>query len=208
MALKHLLLGQLALTPCNGYSLHKNLLEPTRPRLSQIYRALNRMVAEGLVEVKKAKLKKAASQNIYTVTQAGYVELEVWIKIRWGLPPLKESFLLKLWFGKLFDKEDVIASIEAYRDKRKEERIYYEGRGRCFIEAGLEKYGDNSDKFYQDLVFDYMQHRFKYDLDWMEEAICKISNLNPDILKVAGNKRGRKGNKRRQPRKDGNNHLE
>ena len=166
------------------------------------------MVAEDLVAVKKTKLKKAVPQNTYTVTQAGYIELERWIKTRWGLSPFKESFLLKLWFGRLFDKEDVIASLEAYRDKRKEERIYYEGRGRCFVEAGLETYGSPPDKFYQDLVFDYMQHRFKHDLDWMEEAIRKISNLDPDSLKAAGNKQARKDNKRRQPRKGEHNHAE
>ena len=50
MALKHVLLANLAYRPMTGYALHKIFFEPVRPELSQIYRALSELVSQGLVE--------------------------------------------------------------------------------------------------------------------------------------------------------------
>jgi DNA-binding PadR family transcriptional regulator len=177
MALSHMLLGLLADRPSNGYYLQKRFFHNQRPPLPQVYRALHEMAKNGFIKVEKVRGKSQRSQYMCAITDAGYAELDCWIKTRSGMRPTVEAFMPRLWFASLFNKEDLISCLKAYGDKKKEELDYGEGKGKTFYERGVELYGTSPQaEFYHGLFFDYWVKRLTADIKWLEEAIDKISN--------------------------------
>ena len=195
MALKHVLLGLLSLKPSSGYSLHKFFFEPGRPMLPQIYRALNDMYAEGFVDFDRVEQKKLPARNVFRVTPAGRAELEKWVEGPSSVPPFREAIMQRVWFGSVAKNEGITANIKAYIEKKKEEIEYYHNKGRELSEKSLKRgYGGPLDKFYRNLAFDYIQRRGKVELEWAEDAIRQIANLNPEDVGMGGTggkKRGR-----------------
>jgi len=176
MALSHMLLGLLADRPSNGYYLQKRFFHNQRPPLPQVYRALHEMAKNGFIKVEKVRGKSQRSQYMCAITDAGYAELDRWIKTRSGMRPTVEAFMPRLWFASLFNKEDLISCLKAYVDKKKEELDYGEGKGKTFYERGVELYGTSPQaEFYHGLFFDYWVKRLTADIKWLEEAIDKIS---------------------------------
>jgi len=176
MALSHMLLGLLADRPSNGYYLQKRFFHNQRPPLPQVYRALHEMAKNGFIKVEKVRGKSQRSQYMCAITDAGYAELDRWIKTRSGMRPTIEGFMPRIWFASLFNKEDIISSLKAYVDKKKEELDYSIGKGKTFYERGVEAYGTSAQgEFYHGLFFDYWLKRLTSDIEWLEEAIDKIS---------------------------------
>ena len=195
MALKHVLFGLLSLKASSGYSLHKIFFEHGRPMLPQIYRALNEMYAEGLVDYSRVEQKKLPARNVFRVTRAGRAELEKWVRGPSAVPPIREAIMLRVWFGSAVKKEALAANIKAYIEKKKEEIEYYDDTGRELAEKSLKKgYGGSLDRFHRNLAFDYIQRRGKAELEWAEDAIRQIANLNTEDVGMGGTggkKRGR-----------------
>lgn len=181
MALSHILLGLLAERPSNGYYLQKRFFHNQRPPLPQVYRTLHEMAKNGFIKVEKVRGKSQRSQYMCTITDAGYAELNRWVRTRSGMRPTIEPFMTRLWFASLFKKEDIIACLMAYLDKKKEELDYSEGKGKVFYERGIEVYGTTPlDNIYHGLFFDYWLQRLTSDIKWLESAIDQISNCVTD----------------------------
>jgi DNA-binding PadR family transcriptional regulator len=68
MSLKYVLLGFLTYGPESGYSLRKRFFQPGMPKLSQVYRTLKEMAAEGLV-TSHGSSRKSAPRETCTVSQ-------------------------------------------------------------------------------------------------------------------------------------------
>jgi len=170
MALKHLLLGFLARKPSSGYSLHKDIFVPMRPTLSQIYRTLNDMSTEGLVESDRVEQKKLPARNVFHITESGYDELCQWIRSKSELAQIREPLLQILWFGSVVDKEDILSKVRAYIEEKKRELQYYEAEATKSGRKGKKTHTSTLDIFYQSLVFDYIRRRSKVELEWAEVA--------------------------------------
>jgi len=170
MALKHLLLGLLARKPSSGYSLHKEIFVPMRPTLSQIYRTLNDMSTEGLVESDRVEQKKLPARNVFHITESGYDELCQWIRSKSELAQIREPLLQILWFGSVVDKEDILSKVRAYIEEKKRELQYYEAESIKSGRKGKKTHTSTLDIFYQNLVFDYIRRRSKVELEWAEVA--------------------------------------
>lgn len=194
MALKHVLMGFLTYRPTNGYRLHKMFAESFRPTLPQIYRALNEMADAGLVRSNRIHQKKLPARNVFHLTEAGYVEFERWLKEEPLGVAVNEPFLQRIWFGNLANREDTIAYIKAYGDKKKDEIEYYDRTISQFDEQSLKMYGTPLDRFYWDLAFDYIRRRAKAELEWAEATIQHISSFKPEDIEMV---KQRKGGRRR-----------
>ena len=187
MALKHLLLGFIHQKASSGYSLHKRIFEPIQPTLSQIYRALNDMAAEGLVDFDRVEQKKLPARNVFYITGAGLEELRRWIRERGELSPIREPFLQLLWFGSVVDKEDVIAKIQTYIDSKKIESQYYEVEATKSTQGVRKTRVSKLTKLYRELVFDYVRLRISTELGWAEAAKQRISGfLEESVSRTSG----------------------
>lgn len=198
MSLKYVLLGFLTYGPESGYSLRKRFFQPGMPKLSQVYRTLKEMAVEGLVASTREQQEKRPARNMYCLTKKGKTEFQRWMAGAWKVAPVKERFVLKLSFASQVKKKAIIAGMDNFIKVKKEELAYYGTEARKHIEkTALGR--DNLDRFYWELVLDFLVRRCKAELEWAEEAMQKI--VNGSLPRVAAsNAQGGKGLKKQRTR--------
>ena len=175
VALKQILLAMLIDRSRSGYSLHQMFFEP-RPRSSQIYRALDEMVEEGLVSYDRVQQKKRPARKIFSITEAGKTELTNWIKERPAGGLVRDRIVQKVWFGNLFNNKDTIEALRAYISEREDELKYYKRRIKTLL-TNKERDDSSLDDFYWNVALDYIKQRTEVDLKWAEKSIRQLSDL-------------------------------
>jgi DNA-binding PadR family transcriptional regulator len=101
----YVILGMLSIAPSgSGYELHKaiedNFGSFWGESYGQIYPALKRLSAEGLIEpcTTDSPSKKRSQQ--YALTDAGRTSLREWLALPFQNDPPRNEFMLKLFFGR------------------------------------------------------------------------------------------------------------
>lgn len=175
MSLKYVLLGFLTTGPESGYSLRKRFFEPGKPKLSQVYRTLKEMAAEGLVTSTREQQEKRPARNLYGLTRKGKAEFQRWMAGTWQIAPVKERLILKLSFASQGRKKAIIAGMDTFIRVKTEELAYYRTEAREHM-ARVGQGRTELDRFYWELVLDFLVRRCRAELDWAEEALAKIVN--------------------------------
>jgi len=178
MSLKYGLLGFLSYGPKTGYDLSKMFFEPLRPSQSQIYRKLNILTEEGLIECERVDQEKLPYKNVFSITDKGKVELTRWLKEPPEFVVPRETLLLKLWYGSRAPKKDMINNIKKYSKKLKGEIENYKSMAKPAIETGLWGSAGPLDKLYWTLVVDRTISQYEALLEWTETAVKLISNFD------------------------------
>ena len=185
MPLKHVLLGFLAFKPSSGYTLHKLFFEPLRPMLPQIYRALNEMYSEGLVEFDRVQQQTLPARNVFRLTETGRGELENWVRGPSEVPPIREAMVQRVWFGSAVSQEELITNLDVYIDKKKQEIEYYNTTARETARKGAKKgYGSPLDWLYWRLCIDYIRRRGNTEIEWAEDVIREVSKFDVSGFKT------------------------
>jgi PadR family transcriptional regulator, regulatory protein AphA len=176
--LKYGLLGFLSYEPKTGYELSKMFFESLKPSLSQIYRKLNVMAEEGLVECERIEQEKAPYKNIFSITEKGTEELKRWLKETPEFVGERDPLLLRVWFGSRVDKKHIIKDIKLYAKQVKNELEYYEQTARPLIEIGLRGAAEPLDRLYWTLILDRAIAQYGALVEWAETAAKKISEFD------------------------------
>lgn len=128
MSVTHALLGFLDLSPMTGYDLKRSMDESTQAfwhaSLSQIYPALQRMQAEGLVESETHPQEGKPDKRVYRITGAGRSALTEWLEepVR-TLEPGKSTALLKLFFSGRLAPDRILRHLRIQLDLHQEELV-------------------------------------------------------------------------------------
>jgi len=178
MSLKHGLLGFLSYGPKTGYDLSKMFFEPLRPSLSQIYRKLNLLAEEGLVECERVDQEKLPNKNVFTITEKGMDELKKWLKEPPEFVVPRETLLTKLWYGSRVSRKDIVNDIKKYSKILRVEVDKYKAMVKPAINSDLWGSADPLDKLYWTLVVDRTLAQYEALLEWTESAVKIISNFD------------------------------
>jgi DNA-binding PadR family transcriptional regulator len=178
MSLKHGLLGFLSYGPKTGYDLSKMFFEPLRPSLSQIYRKLNLLAEEGLVECERVDQEKLPNKNVFTITDKGMDELKKWLKEPPEFVVPRETLLTKLWYGSRVSKKDMVTDIKKYSKKLRVEVDKYKTMVKPAIKSDLWGSADPLDRFYWTLVVDRTIAQYEALLEWTDHAVKLISSFD------------------------------
>lgn len=186
MALRHTLLGLLARKPGSGYTLYKRLWKPSRPQIAQIYRTLTDMLEGGVVTSKRVEQKRYPARNVFHIGEAGRAEVVDWLKKADQVSPIKEDMIYALWFGSLATRDDMLALLKASAEMRAKELNYYTKDARKMKEESLEQkeIGLPLDNVYWGLALEYMERRCRFDLEWIESAMRRISDAEDERIDV------------------------
>jgi len=119
MSMKHAILGLLDLTPMTGYDVKKNF-DATIAHFwagdqSQIYRTLASLVDKGLARVSVLEQSGKPNRNVHTITEAGRVELDRWLRSPLERDVTREPFLARLFFAGKIGEEAVGALLDERR---------------------------------------------------------------------------------------------
>src|SRR5215469_13215414 len=118
VSLRHALLGVIKDQPLTGYDLVRHFQGTvgylwSAPQ-SQIYPELRRMEADGLIEARVARRGRHAQKRIYSVTEAGMVELRRWATEFMPLPAHRDPIHLKAAFFDLAPLDSVREQLRAH----------------------------------------------------------------------------------------------
>ena len=173
----HVILGMLAWRPMSGYEIKGLVDKSTRffwgASYGQIYPELRQLAAAGLVEG-KASPQGGRRRNVYTLTQAGRMELEAWLGFDAEVFELRDEGLLKLFFAEASGTEGAIRALDSKR--REHERVL------AHLEAIDAKGGPDG---FAGLVLRYGIECNRWQAQWCKRAIRELESELSDTRRTA-----------------------
>jgi PadR family transcriptional regulator, regulatory protein AphA len=193
MILRNAILGLLQYAPMSGYTLKKvfemSIKHIWEAKLSQIYRELGIMEAEGLVTSSIKRQETRPDKKIYTITKEGIVWLNRWLSefpVKFG-PPKRDEFMLRIFFASRMDKklirkefDEYIHMIEKYKTAININEI--DSFSNILLDSGGDKSGNNSKALIEkEAVFwKFTVRRFKYvseaNIRWAKECLNELED--------------------------------
>jgi DNA-binding PadR family transcriptional regulator len=122
----YVILGMLSIEPNkSGYDIRKAIESSVgyfwRESYGQIYPALKRLTAEGLIRSDQPNKRDSAARHRqkYSLTAAGRAEFQRWLALPFHNDPPRNEFLLKLFFGREADPGVTAAHVRALNDRNR-----------------------------------------------------------------------------------------
>jgi len=178
--LKYALLGLLQYTPMSGYDLEQFINQTIahfwHAKLSQIYRTLKQMEADGLVTSEMQSQEQHRSKRIYHITPAGEADLREWLgEYSTELDEVKLPFLLRTFFYGQVAPEQVQTQMRLWKDLHERQRQVYQQQAR----KALAEHREQMDVTPDDLFFWEATRRFgeMYEamcIQWFEEMLAEL----------------------------------
>jgi PadR family transcriptional regulator AphA len=116
--IRYAILGLLSWQPLSGYDLKKIISQSEvfywSGNNNQIYTALIRLHAAGLVTRQVQLQESLPAKKVYSITPAGRAELRSWLLSTAELPEVHNSFLIKLAWADALTAEELDALLGRY----------------------------------------------------------------------------------------------
>ena len=181
MPLTHAILGFLDYQPMTGYDLKKifdqSVAHFWSATQSHIYKALEALDKEGLVESQIILQEGKPNRKQYQITGAGRAELHRWVTTPLPLETTREAWLIQLFFSHFSSNEEIVALLKA-RAENLRARLNA-------LRSDASSSGDGSDgqagvermrQLWQ-LTRDYGIAYYQAELAWIEKTIESAHKL-------------------------------
>ncbi|MDE7430580.1 MAG: PadR family transcriptional regulator [Lachnospiraceae bacterium] len=163
------ILGLLSHEELTGYEIKKRMDTTLKyfwsASYGSIYPALTDLVNRGLA-IKREDTENKRNKLIYTITDNGRDYLKEWLTLPVEKDELRYETLLKLFFGKEQDTEQVLSHIKTFEEKIKKELPYLLGTEKVLKDC-LDD--DITHKYYL-LTVEFGIKTYRTYLEWCEEA--------------------------------------
>jgi PadR family transcriptional regulator AphA len=172
------ILGLLSIEPMSGYDIRRNLEESLSHFWSesygQIYPALKRLEATGLIAPAKGATTGSRRRRMFTLTAQGRTKLRSWLAEPPKPQPPRHELMLKIFFGRLAPPGAIAAHIRRLRVQQERLLATLEA-----IERQLrdERTG-HPDLPYWLLTLNAGVERGKAMLDWSDAAIATLKGTS------------------------------
>ena len=185
MSLPHALLGLISYQPSTGYELRTTFSESVQffwnATLPQIYRTLNQMESQGWLIAKVEPQEGKPSRKVYSITDEGARELKQWLESQPVMPPERNPFLLKIFFGRMANTDILKKTIAGWREHHANLLERYETETVTVIQHYTEECGSPADDVYWRLTLDFGQRYAKMAVEWCDHVL-KTINQNKESL--------------------------
>lgn len=173
MSLDLAILGFLAEKPRSGYDLKTRCFEgPLRSfwtaDQAQIYRTLERLRTARLVSVTRRRQATRPDRRIFEITHAGREALAEQLGTPTPLPPLRDPFLIQLYFAAALDDEALLAVLESRREEHQKRLEALRARA---AELASGKDLDNRDAVLKQTAFDGAIAQQRALIDWLDDCV-------------------------------------
>ena len=181
MSLEHAILGFVHERPRSGYDLKKafdrSVAHFWPASQSQIYRTLDRLTRDGMVEVQVIQQDGKPNRKVYHLTEDGLLELRDWLVSPLPLNPFREAFLIQFFWADAITRDELVKLLEDRASKHRERMEYYIGALQRF--EGKPPVGV-WDKVLQPLIVDAGIAQEKAWLSWIERTVEKVKSVSPE----------------------------
>lgn len=178
MSLDHAILGFVNERPRSGYDLKKafdsSIAHFWPASQSQIYRTLDRLTRDGMVELQVIPQDGKPNRKVYHITETGLLELKDWLATPLPLTPWREAFFIQFYWADAISRDELMNLLKARAAKHKEQlEFFFEA-----LESFEEKPPDGVwDKVLQPLIVEAAIGLEKAWLSWTEKALEKAGSL-------------------------------
>ena len=178
MPLSHAILGFLDYQPMSGYDLKKYFDQSVAhfwsATQSHIYKALDALEKEGLVESQIIPQEGKPNRKQYQITEAGRAELLRWVATPLPVETKREAWLIQVFFAHQLDNQAIAqlfedriqrlrASLAQVKDAQKhiDEKYQYQGRLQNLWQ----------------LTLDYGIDYYENEIRWLEKTLPAVHAL-------------------------------
>lgn len=181
MSLSFAILGLLTFQPMSGYTLKSRYFDRSIAHFwpadqAQIYRTLQQLEAGGAVESEVVDNSGRPNSKLYAITSAGRESLEEWLAATHKIAPLRDAFLVQLYFGRLLTRDQMLAVLRDRRAEHARQLDYF---------RKLQLPEPDSDQMRRQLLFgemtlDFARRNEAMMLDWLDACIATVAALSDD----------------------------
>ncbi len=183
MPLEHAILGFLAYQPMSGYDL-KKLIDQSIGHFwsatqSHIYKALDRLEAEGLVSARTIPQEGKPNRKEYHLEAAGRAELHRWLTTPLPLDAVREGWLIQVFFSHASSNEEIAALL--LERKRAIQAVLDGLRGgtQAVIAQNAAQVGvERATQLWQ-ITLDYGLAYYEAELAWLDRTLERVRSLPP-----------------------------
>jgi DNA-binding PadR family transcriptional regulator len=193
MPLEHAILSVLNQQPMSGYDLKKEIDQHIghfwSTTQSHIYKSLRQLEEDGLVSVEEIQQANRPNRKVYSVTDTGRQELEEWLKTPMECDPVREAWLMQVYFAHPLDNEQIATLFEERIQKMKAQLDRYRRNTPRPADIDLLQMENERARELWQMTVDYGTAYLQFQIAWHERALQKIK-----ALPVSHDDRGPNGN--------------
>ena len=186
-------LGLLSIAPMSGYEMRTVVSQSIghfwSESFGQIYPALKKLTAEGLVQKKTERGKGQREKNVYSLTKAGRERLEEWVTVPAGVEVPRNELLLKLFFGSHAPVDASRENVRAFVERQERALAVY-GEIAREIER---KRRDAPQAPYWLMTLSYGHHYSEALVKWGRETLRELDAMEARERRLSRAKRVEKG---------------
>jgi PadR family transcriptional regulator, regulatory protein AphA len=183
MPLAHAILGFLEYSPMSGYDL-KKLIDTSIGHFwsatqSHIYKALDTLETEGYVEARVIQQEGKPNRKEFHLTDAGRQEQRRWLATPLPLSPVREGWLIQIFFSHAISNEEIAAIVETRMHAVQSVLKVLRGETQAEIDANAAQVGlERATRLWQ-ITLDYGTAYYEAELTWLEKTLEQVRNLPP-----------------------------
>ena len=182
MPLAHAILATLDFQPMTGYDLKKFFDQSVghfwSTTQSHIYKALSDLEGQGWVEMHPIPQEDKPNRKVYSITEAGLVELHHWLTTPLSSAPVREAWLVQIFFSHKSTNEEIFGLIEARLRDIREVLDAFQSRTDSGTPAEIPPGMERASALWQ-ITRDYGAAFYEFELQWHLEMLERIKNLPP-----------------------------
>ena len=181
MSLPHIILGMLRKRPKSGYDLKKELENIIHyfweADISRIYRSLNQRREKGWVEFEVVVQDESPNKKVYSLTEAGRLELAKWLSEPGKTSGSHNPFLAQLHFSDAIPIEAQLLVLEERLSTLTEEASELEARAQKFNMPSRLPSDALQRGFGRELFsLEYGIRKYRFEIEWAEHTIAILKN--------------------------------
>jgi PadR family transcriptional regulator AphA len=175
----YVILGILAIHPHqSGYEIRKTVQQSVGffwgESFGQIYPALKRLAANGLIVARQPDSDAKARRQQYSITPAGQFRLQEWLAVPFRDDPPRDEFLLKLFFSRDAGPGVALEQVRRYQEKNRQLLATL----RELQRLGAERSSNYPGFPYWMLTLDYGVRHLRMTLEWSDNAVVVLKALD------------------------------
>ena len=183
MPLEHAILAFLDFKPQSGYDLKKffdlSVAHFYSATQSPIYKTLGELEKEGWVDAKIIPQDGKPNRKEYHLTAPGREELRRWLTIPITLEPVREGWLIQVFFAHEMSNEEIAAVFEKRSAQIEQLLTVYQTQAQAAINQNAERIGVERAKDLWQITLDYGIERFNFELEWNKKMAERARRLPP-----------------------------
>lgn len=179
MALEHAILGFLSREPMTGYDLKTRCFDVAAGHVwtadqAHIYRSLDRLSAQGLVRSRLVPQRGRPDRRVYSITSKGRSELSRWLSQPENPSPVRDPFLLHLFFAPDLPDDEIVRLLGHARSAYQQRLDHLRREGRGTVDAFLRTTGRERDAELRRMTLAAGMATARSAIDWIDDCIDRV----------------------------------